>query len=119
MLYCNIFKVSVIVQNKSFGFCLLLLLLFRTGLDCKMDGTEKGGACERNPIWGELDPIYQRNLSSGAMSAIGPKNAIGAKREHEEVGANRRENEGLVRTQRKVFPKTPEHLCEIKTKKRD
>ena len=61
MLYCNIFKVSVIDQNKAFGFCLFLLLLFRTdldcemdlfktGLDCKMNGTEKGGACERNPI---------------------------------------------------------------------
>ena len=32
------------LQNKYFGFCLLLLLLFRTGLDCKMDGTEKAGA---------------------------------------------------------------------------
>ena len=68
-----------------------------------MNGTdkgapEKGGARESNPIWGELDPIYQRNLSSGATSAIGPKIAIGAKKENEEVGANCWENEGLVRT---------------------
>ena len=42
------------LQNKYFGFCLLLLLLFRTGLDCKMDGTEKGGARERNPEGAEL-----------------------------------------------------------------
>ena len=62
------------LQNKSFGFCLLLLLLlFRTGLDCKMDGTEKGGARERNPLGSEFDPICQRNLSSAATSAIGPK----------------------------------------------
>ena len=71
------------LQNKHFGFCPLLLLLFRTGLDCKMDGTEKGGACERNPVGGEFNPICQQNLSSAAMSAIGPK------RENEEVDANR------------------------------
>ena len=113
MLYRNISKVSVIVQNKSFGFCLLLLLLFRTGLDFKMDCAEKGGACERNPIGGEFDPICQRNLSSAATSAIGPK------RGNEEVDANRQEIEGLVRTRRKVYPKTPEQLCETKEKKRD
>ena len=101
------------LQNKYFGFCLLLLLLFRTGLDCEMDGTEKGGARERNPIWGEFDPICQRNLSSAATSAIGPK------RENEEVDANRQEIEGLVRTRRKVNPKTPEQLCEAKEKKRN
>ena len=101
------------LQNKHFGFCLLLLLLFRTGLDCKMDGTEKGGARERNPVGGEFDPICQRNLSSAATSAIGPK------RENEEVDANRQEIEGLVRTRRKVYPKTPEQLCEAKEKKRN
>ena len=110
MLYRNIFKVSVIVQNKSFGFCLLLLLLFRTGLDCEMDGTEKGGAREINPVWGDFDPICQQNLSSAATSAIGPK------RGNEEVDANRWENEGL-RTRRKVYSKTPEQLCETKQKK--
>ena len=103
------------LQNKYFGFCLLLLLLFRAGLDCKMDGTEKGGARERNPVavGGEFDPICQRNLSSAATSAIGPK------RENEEVDANRQEIniEGLVRTRRKVYPKTPEQLCETKQKK--
>ena len=61
------------LQNKYLGFCLLLLLLFRTGLDCKMDGTEKGGARERNPVGGEFDPICQQNLSTAATSAIGPK----------------------------------------------
>ena len=81
------------LQNKSFGFCLLLLLLFRTGLDCKMDGTEKGGG-------GEFDPISQR-----------------PKRENEEVDANRQEIEGLVRTRTKVYPKTPEQLCEAKEKR--
>ena len=45
------------LQNKYFGFCLLLLLLFRTGLDCKMDGTEKGGARERNPVGVSLIPF--------------------------------------------------------------
>ena len=111
MLCRNIFKVSVIVQNKPFGFCLLLLLLlFRTGLDCEMDGTEKGGAREINP---DFDPICQQNLSSAATSAIGPK------RENEEDDANRWENEGLVRTRRKVYPKTPEQLCETNQKKRD
>ena len=78
------------LQNKSFGFCLLLLLLFRTGLDCKMDGTEKGGARERNPVGGE-----------------------------EEVDDNLQEIEGLVRTRRKVYPKTPEQLCEAKEKQRN
>ena len=73
------------LQNKSFGFCLLLLLLFRTGLVCKMDDTEKGGARERNPVGGEFDPFCQRNLSSAATSAIGPK------RENQEVDANRQE----------------------------
>ena len=73
------------LQNKYFGFCLLLLLLFRTGLDCKMDGTAKGGERERNPVGGVFDPICQRNLSSAATSAIGPK------RENEEVDANRQE----------------------------
>ena len=101
------------LQNKYLGFCLLLLLLFRTGLDCKMDGTEKGGARERNPVGGEFDPICQRNLSSAATSAIGPK------RENEEVDANRQEIEGLVRTRTKVYPKTPEQLCEAKEKKRN
>ena len=85
MLYRNIFKVPFSVQNNFFGFCLLWLLLFRTGLDCEMDGTEKGGARERNPVGGEFDPICQRNLSSAATSAIGPK------RENEEVDANRQE----------------------------
>ena len=128
MLYRNIFKVLVILQKKSFGFCLLLLLLFRTGLDCKMDGTEKanrqeiackmdgtekGGARERNPVGGEFDPICQRNLSSAATSAIGPK------RENEGVDGNRQEIEGLVRTRTKVYPKTPEQLCEAKEKKRN
>ena len=108
MLYRNISKVSVIIQNKSFGFCLLLLRLFRTGLDCEMDGTEKGGAREINP---DFDPICQQNLSSAATSAIGPK------RGNEEVDANRWENEGL-RTRRKVYLKTPEQLCETKQKKK-
>ena len=113
MLYRNIFKVLVILQNKSFGFCLLLLLLFRTGLDCKMDGTEKGGGHEINPIGGEFDPICQQNLSSAATSTIGPK------RENEEVDANLQEIEGLVRTRTKVYPKTLEQLCETKEKKRN
>ena len=84
------------LKNKFLGFCLLLLLLFRTGLDCKMDGMEEGGARERNPIGGEFDPICQRNLSSAATSAIG----IGPKRGNEEVDANRQEIsiEGLVMT---------------------
>ena len=78
-----------------------------------MDGTEKGGGRERNPVGGEFDPICQRNLSSAATSALGPK------RENEEVDANRQEIEGLVRTRRKVYPKTPEQLCEAKEKKRN
>ena len=85
----------------------------RQEIDCKMDGTEKGGARERNPVGGEFDPICQRNLSSAATSAVGPK------RENEEVDANRQEIEGLVRTRRKVYPKTPEQLCEAKEKKRN
>ena len=74
--------------------------------------TEKGGAHEINPVWGDFDPICQQNLSSAATSAIGPK------RGNEEVDANRWENEGL-RTRRKVYLKTPEQLCETKQKKRD
>ena len=82
-----------------------------------MDGTEKGGARERNPVGGEFDPICQRNLSSAATSAIG----IGPKRGNEEVDANCQEIniEGLVRTRRKVYSKTPEQLCEAKEKKRN
>ena len=118
MLCCNIFKVSVIVQNKPFDVCLLLLLLLlRTALDCEMDRTEKGGAHERTPIWSEFDPIFQKNLSSGTTSAIGPKRendevyaicqagamfAIGAKRENEEVGVmfvigEKRENDSKMK----------------------
>ena len=84
-----------------------------------MDGPQKGGARERNPVGGEFDPICQRNLSSAATSAIGPK------RGNEEVDANCQEIEGLVRTQRRVYsqrmvyPKTLEQLCETKEKKRD
>ena len=79
-----------------------------------MDGTQKGGARERNPVGGEFDPICQRNLSSAAMPAIGPK------RENEEDDANQwvNINEGLVRTQTKMYSKTPEQLCETKQKKR-
>ena len=114
MLYCNIFKVSVIVRNKSFGFCQLLLLLFRTGLDCEMDGTEKGGARERNPIWGEFDPICQRNLSSGAMSALVQKGKM------KKLMLIARKNKGLVRTRRTMYPKTLtlKQLCKAKQKKR-
>ena len=76
MLCRNIFKVSVIVQNKPFGFCLLLLLLlFRTGLDCEMDGTAPG----------TTSAIGQKreNEEVDAICWAGAPFAIGAKRENE------------------------------------
>ena len=115
MLCHNIFKNSVIIQNKPFGFFSVVAAFFRTckGLDCNMDGAEKGGACERNPIqiWVSLN-LFASKICRQVLRLlyIGPgpkgemKRLLCCQVVHlllEQIGKFCWGNEGLVRTQSK------------------